>query len=122
MASENFLAMGPCSHAGDGVRAFKFGSLLLLALPPMRAAASQQEVKATMGMLNIICSPYLFIFPQQAFSLTLRARVMLLLAPFPLSEGSMFVFRQNYTAWSPGASFFPPHHLGEEGRTAVFLG
>lgn len=59
---------------------------------PARAAASQQEGRATVGLLNIICSPYLFFY-QQAFSLTLCAQFVLLLAPhFPFLKTSMFVF------------------------------
>lgn len=45
-----------------------------------------------MGLLNIICSPYLF-FSQQAFNLTPRARFVLLPAPrFPFLKASVFVF------------------------------
>lgn len=45
-----------------------------------------------MGLLNIICSLYLF-FSQQAFSLTLRTQFVLTLAPcFLLLKASSFVF------------------------------
>lgn len=45
-----------------------------------------------MGLLNIICSPYLF-FSQQAFNLTLCAQFVLLPAPcFPFLTASVFVF------------------------------
>lgn len=45
-----------------------------------------------MGLLNIICSPYLF-FSQQAFNLTPCTRFVLLLAPrFSFLKASVFVF------------------------------
>lgn len=59
---------------------------------PAIAAASQQEGRVTVGLLNIICSPYLFC-SQQAINLTPCARFVLLPAPrFPFLKASVFVF------------------------------
>lgn len=87
--------MGPHNYAGEGVRAPRSSpnsGPSSAALWPVRAAASQQEGRATVGLLNIICSPYLFS-SLQAFNLTPCAWFVLLPAPcFPFLKTSLFFF------------------------------